>query len=260
MNIIVCIKQVPNSSEVKLNQDTHTIIREANDVNINPFDRYALEEGVRLKERLDDAHVTTLSMGIPSVEKLLKETIGLGADEAILLSDKTFSGADTLATAITLEGAIRKIGDYGLIICGRQSIDGDTAQVGPSLAQKLGISSIANVKEVIEISETYIKCKRLTDVGYDIVTCQLPALITVVKDINEPRMMNIKGMMASKKAIVPIWSNEDLNIEPSLCGLQGSPTQLVKTYKPSYERKNQILGGDVEEQVRELADLLTTLN
>ncbi len=138
MNVIVCVKQVPGTNEVKMNKETNTIIREGVEAIINPFDTYAIEEGIRIKEK-NGGKVTVLSMGIPSVAELIKETIALGADEAVLLSDRAFAGADTLATSYALSMGIRKIGSYDLIICGKQATDGDTAQVGPSLAEKLGI-------------------------------------------------------------------------------------------------------------------------
>ncbi|MDD5603113.1 MAG: electron transfer flavoprotein subunit beta/FixA family protein, partial [Eubacteriales bacterium] len=183
-----------------MNKETNTIIREGVESIINPFDTYAVEEGIRIKENTQ-GKATVLSMGIPSVAEMLKETIALGVDDAVLLSDRAFAGSDTWATAYALSMGVRKIGHYDLIICGKQATDGDTAQVGPSLAEKLGIPHITCVRKIEELRDGYIRCQRLTDDGYDVVETALPALITVVKEINEPRLPSLKGMIKAKKAV-----------------------------------------------------------
>jgi electron transfer flavoprotein beta subunit len=258
LNVIVCIKQVPSTNEVKINQETHTIIREGVEAIINPFDMYAIEEGLRIRGKMG-GKVTILSMGIPSVAELLREAISLGADEAILLSDKAFAGSDTLATSYTLSMGIKKIGEYDLIICGKQATDGDTAQVGPSLAEKLGIPHTTYVRKIEAIEEGYIRCQRLTDDGYEVVEMSLPALITVVKEINEPRLPSLKGMMRAKKAVINTWNAEDINADKDLCGLKGSPTQVIKTFTPIHDIKSEILEGKPEEQARKLADGLLSM-
>jgi len=258
LNIIVCVKQVPASNEVKINKETNTIIREGVEAIINPFDMYAVEEGLRIKDNLG-GKVTVISMGIPSVAGLLKETIALGVDDAILLSDKAFAGADTLATSYALSMGIRKIGNFDLIICGKQATDGDTAQVGPSLAEKLGIPHTTYVRKIEEIREGYIRCQRLTDDGYEVIEMPLPALITVVKEINEPRLPSLKGMMRAKKAAVNIWTADDIGADKNLCGLKGSPTQVVSTFVPVHEVNSEMIEGDPQEQARKLADKLLSM-
>ncbi len=259
MNIIVCIKQVPATTEVKMNAETNTIIREGVESIINPFDMYAIEEGLRIKEK-KGGKVTVLSMGIPSVAELMREAISLGVDDAVLLSDRAFAGADTLATSYTLSKGIKKIGNYDLIICGKQATDGDTAQVGPSLAEKLGIPHTTYVRKIEEIEDNYIRCQRLTDDGYEVIEMPLPALVTVVKEINEPRLPSLKNMMRAKKAIITIWNSDDINADKNLCGLKGSPTQVIKTFTPIHNIKSEFLEGTPEEQAKKLADKLLSMH
>jgi electron transfer flavoprotein beta subunit len=258
MNIVVCVKQVPGTMEVKMNKETNTIIREGVEAIINPFDTYAVEEGLRIKDRTG-GRVTVLSMGIPAVAELLKSTIGLGVDDAVLLSDRAFAGADTLATAYALSKGVQKIGDVDLIICGKQATDGDTAQVGPSLAEKLGYPHTTYVRKIEEIREGYIRCQRMTEDGYEVVEMPLPAVITVVKEINEPRLPSIKNMMRAKKAVVNVWTADDIGADKNLCGLKGSPTQVVRTFVPVHEIKSEMIEGDAAEQAEKLAEKLMTM-
>ncbi len=258
MNIIVCMKQVPGTNEVKMNKETNTIIREGAEAIINPFDTYAIEEALRIKEKTQ-GKVTVLSMGIPAVADLLKETVALGADETVLLSDKAFAGADTLATAYTLSMGVNKIGPYDLIICGKQATDGDTAQVGPSLAEKLNIPHTTYVRKIEELREGYIRCQRMTDDGYEVIEMSLPAVITVVKEINEPRLPSIKGMLKAKKAQVSVWNAQDIGADIELCGLKGSPTQVVSTFVPVHDVKSEMIDGQPEEQAKRLADILMSM-
>ena len=256
MNVIVCVKQVPGTTEVKMNKETNTIIREGIEAVINPFDTYALEEALRIREKTGGGKVTVISMGIPSVAGLLRETIALGADDAVLLSDRAFAGADTLATAYALSMGIKKIGGYDLIICGKQATDGDTAQVGPSLAEKLGMPHTTYVRKIEEISGQTIRCQRMTDDGYEVIEMPLPAVITVVKEINEPRLPSLKGMMRSKKAEVPVWTADDIGANKELCGLKGSPTQVVETFVPVHNVNSEMIEGEPAEQAKKLADKL----
>ncbi|HHW00066.1 MAG TPA: electron transfer flavoprotein subunit beta/FixA family protein [Clostridiaceae bacterium] len=258
MNVIVCVKQVPGTNEVKINKETNTIIREGVESILNPFDTYAVEEGLRIKDKTG-GKVTVISMGIPSVADMLKETIALGADEAVLLSDRAFAGADTLATSYALSMGIRKIGNYDLIICGKQASDGDTAQVGPSLAEKLDIPHATNIRKIEEIKEGYIRCQRLTDDGYEVIEMSLPAVITVVKEINEPRLPSLKGMMRAKKATIPVWTAADINADINRCGLKGSPTQVIKTFVPVHEIKSELIEGAPAEQASKLAEKLLSM-
>lgn len=258
MNIVVCVKQVPGTTEVKMNKETNTIIREGVEAIINPFDTYAVEEGLRIKDK-QGGKVTVLSMGIPSVADMLKETIALGADEAVLLSDRAFAGSDTLATSYTLSMGIKKMGDADLIICGKQATDGDTAQVGPSLAEKLGYPHTTYVRKIEEINDSFIKCQRMTEDGYEVVEMPLPAVITVVKEINEPRLPSIKGMMRAKKAVISVWTADDINADKNLCGLKGSPTQVVKTFVPVHDVQSEMIEGSPAEQASNLAEKLLAM-
>lgn len=260
MNFIVCVKQVPGTNEVKMNAETNTIIREGIESIINPFDTYAIEEGLRLRDRTGGSgKVIALSMGIPAVEAMLKDIIALGADEAILLSDRAFAGADTLATSYTLSMAIKKISAYDLIICGKQASDGDTAQVGPELAERLGIPHTTNVKRIDDIKEGFIRCTRMTDNGSETLEMSLPAVISVVKEINEPRLPSLKGMMKAKKYQPCIWKAADIGADLSRCGLNGSPTKVVKTFVPARTGESEMLSGNPEEQARQLLNRLSEL-
>lgn len=254
MNIIVCIKQVPETFKTNVNENNSPM-----QGIMNPFDTYALEEGVRIKEKVGGS-VTTISMGIESVKETLKESIALGADNAILLNDSSFAGSDTLATGYVLSKAIEKIGKYDIIICGKQSTNGDTAQVGPSLAAKLGIPFATNVIELELIKEEAIQCKSLTETGYKIVEMKLPALITVCKGINEPRLPTIKGIIKAKEAQIDLWNADDINANTELCGLNGSPTKVVRTYNPpTFQINGEQIEGSAEEQAKKLANILISM-
>lgn len=267
IKIIVCIKQVPGSTEVKIDPQTNTLIREGIENIINPFDVYAVEEGVRIKERLvesnnldEDIEVVSISMGPPQAIEILKESISVGVDKAILISDRAFAGADTLATSNTLARAIEKIGDYKLVICGKQSLDGDTGQVGPELAQNLGIPFIGYVSSILEIDKKRIKVKRLMDDRYEIYEMKLPCVISVVKDINIPRVPSLRGKLKAKNAEIPVWDRNYLELGVGEVGLEGSATQVLKIFTPEIKHEVKILSGSVEEQVEELYQCLKGLN
>ncbi|MBI5789216.1 MAG: electron transfer flavoprotein subunit beta/FixA family protein [Candidatus Schekmanbacteria bacterium] len=255
MQIIVCIKQVPGTTEVKINPETNTLMRESVAGIINPYDTYALEEGVRIKER-SGGEVTVLSMGPPQVQESLREAISLGADKAVLLSDRAFAGADTWATAYTLSAGIKKLGTADLIICGKQAIDGDTAQVGPGMTEFLDIPFVAFVRKVEGIGNGKIKVERLMDDGYEVVEMSLPALITVVKEINEPRLPSLKGKMRAKSAPITVYNADDLGVDKQKCGLNGSPTKVDKIFTPPPRGGGQQLSGSASEVADKLAGLL----
>lgn len=255
MNIIVCIKQVPNTTDVKIDPVTNTLIREGVESVINPFDAYAIEEGVRLKERFG-GKVTVVTMGPPQAENALKEAISLGCDEAVLVSDRKFAGSDTWATSYTLSCAIRKIGEFDMIICGKQASDGDTAQVGPGISTHLDIPQVTYVKKIEEISGNKAKVERMMEEGYDIVETPIPCLITVVKEINTPRMPSLKGMMKAKSAKIIKWTAQDIECDPKSIGLDGSPTRVVKIFTPPPRKGGEILKGDTADVSRELVELL----
>lgn len=255
MNIVVCIKQVPGTTEVKIDPQTNTLVREGVKAITNPFDTYAVEEAIRLKERAG-GKVTALSMGPSQAEKALRDAISIGVDEAVLLSDSLFAGSDTLATSYTLAQAIEKIGSWDLIICGKQTLDGDTGQVGPELAEHLGIPFVTGVRKIREIGENFLNLERMIEEGYELVEMPLPGLITVVKEINEPRLPSLRGMMAGKKAEISVWTAEDIAAERDKIGINGSPTKVVKIFTPSREVRSEILEGDLERQVSQLIEKL----
>ncbi|HEX7713400.1 MAG TPA: electron transfer flavoprotein subunit beta/FixA family protein [Bacillota bacterium] len=257
MKIVVCVKQVPDTTEVKINPETNTLVREGVASILNPFDMYAVEEALRIKEKLGGS-VTVISMGPPQVAEQLRETIGMGVDDAVLLSDRAFAGSDTLATSYALSKGIAKIGAVDLIICGKQAIDGDTAQVGPEIAENLGIPHITYVKKVEEISAEGLTVERMNEDGYDRVQLPLPALLTVVKEINEPRLPSLKGMMRAKKAVITTWSAADIGADPVRCGLNGSPTWVKRIFIPEIKCQGEMFSGTPEAQVKSLVDALLT--
>ncbi len=258
MNIVVCIKQVPGTTDVKISEKTNTLVREGVESIINPFDVYAIEEAIRIKEKVG-GKVTILSMGPPQAKEAIKEAIAMGADDGILLSDRAFAGSDTWATSYTLSMGIKKISAYDLIICGKQAIDGDTAQVGPGIAESLGLPFVAYVRKIEEIKEGYIRCERMMEEGYEVIEMSLPALITVVKEINEPRLPSLKGMMRAKKAEIAAWTAQDLNAEPANIGLTGSPTQVVKIFSPPARPGGEMILGEISEQAEKLVARLREL-
>ncbi|MDD5135745.1 MAG: electron transfer flavoprotein subunit beta/FixA family protein [Candidatus Omnitrophica bacterium] len=255
MNIIVCIKQVPNTTDVKIDPVTNTLIRDGVESVINPFDCYAIEEGVRLKERFG-GKVTVVTMGPPQAENALKEAVSLGCDEAILVSDRKFAGSDTWATSYTLSSAIKKIGLFDVILCGKQASDGDTAQVGPGISTHLDIPQVTYVKKIEDISGNKAKVERMTEEGYDVVEAPLPCLFTVVKEINTPRIPSLKGMMKAKSAKIVKWTAEDIKAEPKSLGLDGSPTRVVKIFTPTPRKGGEMLKGDTSDVAKELVELL----
>lgn len=242
MNIVVCIKQVPETQEVRLDPVTFTIKREGVKSIINPFDLYALEEGLRVKEARGGT-VTLLTMGPPQAEEALREALGYGADGAVLLSDRAFAGADTWATALTLSRAIEKLGGADLIFTGKQAIDGDTAQVGPMLATILGIPYVAWARKLNFTGDKTLEVERLLDHGYDAVALELPAVISVVKEINEPRVPSFKAKLRAKKEPIPVWGLSDLGLPPEEVGLTGSFTQVVKVFPPPPRGESQVWEG-----------------
>jgi electron transfer flavoprotein beta subunit len=252
VNIIVCMKQVPDTTDVKINPETNTLIREGVESIINPFDVYAIEEGVRLKEKYGGT-VNVLSMGPPQVEASLREAISLGVDEAYLLTDRSFAGADTLATAYTLAAGVRKIGNVDIILMGRQAIDGDTGQVGPEVAENLEIPHITDIRKIEQIDEQgNIYLERMLEEGYVRLKARLPVVITVVKEINEPRLPSLKGKILAKKKEIHTWSANDIEVNEKRLGLTGSPTQVVRIFTPPKPEGGKIFDGDIKNSVAEL--------
>ncbi|WP_310600569.1 electron transfer flavoprotein subunit beta/FixA family protein [Desulfobulbus sp.] len=255
MKIFVCVKQVPDAKDVRLDPKTNTLAREGVESIMNPYDRHALEEAVAIKEKLGGT-VTVVTMGPPQAEAVLRESIACGADEGVLISDRAFAGADTWATSYTLAKAVETLGGFDLILCGKQAIDGDTAQVGPGLAYRLNLPYVACVQKTRQVSAEAIEVERMMDDGYDVLRLPLPALLTVVKDINEPRVASLKGKMKAKKAEIQQLSAADIGADPQCIGLAGSPTQVVRVFSPEPRGDRQIFSGSVEEQVDQLVACL----
>jgi electron transfer flavoprotein beta subunit len=243
MNIIVCVKQVPDAKDVRLDPVTNTLSREGVESIMNPFDRHALEEAVAIKEQ-QGGKVTVITMGPPQAEVVLREALSCGADDGVLVSDRAFAGADTWATSYTLARAIKTLGFFDLILCGKQAIDGDTAQVGPGLARRLQLPYATCVQKTRMITPESIEVERMMDDGFDILRLPLPALITVVKDINDPRVASLKGKMRAKKAEIRKLS------------AAGYPTQVVRVFSPEPRGDRQIFSGSVTEQVDQLVECL----
>ena len=255
MHIVVCIKQVPDTADVKIDPKTNTLIREGVASIINPFDMYAIEESIRIKEK-KGAKVTVLTMGPPQAENALREAISMGADNAVLLSDRAFAGSDTWATSYTLSMALKKLAPFSLIICGKQASDGDTAQVGPGMAAHLDLPQITYVRKVVEIGDDYIVAERLLEDGSEDIRAPIPCLLTVVKEINEPRIPSLKGKLAAKKAQITVWKGADLACEPASLGLDGSPTKVVKIFTPPPQAGGEIFKGELEDVVPKLVGKL----
>lgn len=260
MNIIVCIKQVPETTEVRINPETNTLIREGVKSIINPFDMYAIEEAIRLKE-VYGGKVIVITMGPPQADSALREAISMGADEGILISDRAFAGSDTWATSYTLMCAIKKIGSerggFDIVLCGKQASDGDTAQVGPGISTHLDIPQVTYVKKIEEIKDNTVRVLRMTEEGYDIVEVPLPVLFTVVKEINEPRLPSLKGMMRSKSAKITQWNASDIQADPDDIGLKGSPTKVVRIFTPPPRAGGEVLRGETADVVEKLVELLS---
>ena len=220
---------------------------------------YAIEEGIRLKEKFG-GKVTVVSMGPPQAEAALKEAISMGVDEGILLCDRAFAGSDTWATSYTLSGAIKKMGAFDLILCGKQASDGDTAQVGPGISMHLDIPQVTYVKKIEEVKDAggikVMRVERMMEEGYEIIELPLPALLTVVKEINEPRLPSLKGMMRAKSARITLLTQKELDLDPQAIGLCGSPTQVVKIFTPPQRTGSQMLTGETNEIAEKLVGLI----
>ncbi|MDD5773421.1 MAG: electron transfer flavoprotein subunit beta/FixA family protein [bacterium] len=257
LKIIVCIKQVPDTSEIKINPQTNTLIRDGVPSIINPFDKNALEEAIKIKEKIP-SEISVITMGPPQAQEALKESLAMGADNAYLLSDRNFAGADTWATSYTLAKAIEKIGHFDLIILGKQAIDGDTAQVGPELAEQLNIPQITYVKKLDLVMEEPAKiiAERLLEDCTETVECRLPVLITVTKEINEPRHPSLKGVLKAKKAVIPAWNKESIFCDDDKIGLNGSFTQVMKIFTPPVRTERETLSGTPEEMSKILVQKL----
>lgn len=261
MHILVTVKYVPDTDEIRIDEETGTMVREGIPGIINPLDLYAVEEALRLREAYG-GEITALSMGPPQAEAALREALSMGVDGAFLLTDRRFAGADTWATAYTLSAAARKLGPFDLILCGERATDGETGQVGPELGAMLGLPLVTYVSQIEEAQPPqredpgWITCRRLTEEGYQLVKAPLPALLTVVKEINEPRLPTFSGKLRSRRAVVPLLALDDLGLEPKEVGLTASPTRVVKVFYPSLSRDTAPVNAPPEKTVEGIISFL----
>ncbi|SCH80422.1 Electron transfer flavoprotein small subunit [uncultured Collinsella sp.] len=282
MHIVVCVKAVPSSTEVKMDPVTHTIVRDGRESVVNPFDAAALEVALAIKDERaatgEGCRVSVLSMGIPATEALLRDGIARGASDALLLSDRAFAGADTLATSYALSCGIRELGsasmndaaasgasEHGkaapapplpdLILCGKMAVDGDTAQIGPELAGLFDMPCVTDVRELVAIERGRVTVRHATDAGIELVEVPLPAVLTVAKDIAQPRMPSIAGVRAAAGAPVAVLSAACVQADPARSGLAGSPTQVVRSFVPERSDACEVLEGSVPQQAARIIAL-----
>lgn len=256
MRFVVCVKQVPDTTEVKIDPETNTLVREGVPSILNPFDQFALEEAIKIKQEGDE--IIVISMGPPQAKKALMKCLALGADKAILLSDRNFAGADTWATAYTLTQCIKKIGGFDIIFCGLQAIDGDTAQVGPEIAAQLGIPQITYVESIENITGKKLEIKAQTDDGYKILETKVPILITGITSSSfEPTNPPMMSIMKANKKPFSVWDANELGGDKEKYGLNGSLTQVIKVYSPPAREKGVIFQDEPKEAVGKLIDLLS---
>ena len=261
LNIVVCVKAVPSTTEVKMDPKTNTIVRDGKQAVVNPFDSSALEVALRIKDERaaagDKTHVTCVSMGIPATERLLRDCMARGADAGLLLSDRAFAGADTLATAYALTCGIKSLpAGADLIVCGKMAVDGDTAQIGPELAGAFGVPCVAGVSEVVGFCGRALTLRRDSDEGSELVRVELPCVITVSKDAAALRMPTILGVRAGEAATIDVLTADGVGADPARCGLTGSPTQVVRSFVPERSHESVRIEGTPADQAAAFAELL----
>ncbi len=255
LNVVVCIKQVPETTEVEFDEETGRLKREGVAAVINPFDEYAVETGLKLKERFGGV-VKVISMGPPQAESALRETIALGCDEAWLATDRAFAGADTWATSYTLGLCIEKIAPYDVIICGLKTTDGDTGQVGPELAQHLGLPHVCYVNGILDVSGGRIRLTRAVDDGVETLEVPTPIVLTVTKEINQPRLATLRGRLRARKAEIRQITSKDIDAPPGSLGLDGSPTRVVEIFTPIPPAAGDVYSGTPEELAERILEKL----
>ncbi len=241
MHVIVCIKQVPNTTDVRIDPETNTLIREGVESIINPFDENAIEAALQLKDSLG-AKVTVITMGPPQAESALRDALAMGADDVYLVSDRALAGSDTWATSYALAQAIRKIGPADLILCGKQAIDGDTAQVGPGIAEFLDLPIVTYIRK-LEVVDGKVRVERVFEDGFEVIETPIPVVLTVLKEMNVPRLPSLKGRMRAKRAEIKTLSAADIEADPALIGLKGSPTRVIKIFSPPRKSGGMKLDG-----------------
>lgn len=256
MRIAVCVKQVPDTNEIRINPETGTLIRDGVPSILNNDDANALEQALQIKDANPDTTVTVLTMGPPQAREMLQECLAMGADEAILLSDRALGGSDTWATSNALAAGLRKAGPFDLIFAGRQAIDGDTAQVGPQIAEKMGLPQVTYVKE-FELEGDTVTVKRALEDGYEKLRVKLPCVLTAIKELNTPRYMSVPGILRAAKAEIKIWSADDIGVDKTTVGLKASPTNVFRSFTPKPKGKGITVEGDTpkEQAGNLLADL-----
>ncbi len=255
MKIVVCIKQVPAAATASIDPLTKTIVRTGRNAVTNPFDLYALQTALDTREQTGGS-VTAITMGIPAAEKVLRDAISRGANDGALLSDRAFAGSDTLATSYALSLGVKKLGGADLIVCGKMAVDGDTAQIGPELAQQLGIPHVSDVCEILEAAQDHLIVRREWDDVEQELFLPLPALITVVKGKNQPQLPTIGGMLKARTAEIATFTAESLQADIQRCGLKGSPTQVVRTFTPPVRGQAKAIEGSEEQQAVQLARII----
>lgn len=255
MRFVVPIKQVPETNAVKMDEETGTMIREGVEAIINPLDLYAIELAIRLRER-HGGEVVCLTMGPPNAEKAIREAIAMGCDSGVLITDKAFAGSDTWATSYVLAGAIRRIGDADLIICGERATDGDTGQVGPGIASFLDMPLATYVGKVEQVNGNVCRVRRLVEAGYEVLDVDTPAVLTVVKEVADPRLPTLRGKQKARKVEVPRWGQADMDLEGEKLGLKGSPTRVVKIFRPKVTRQCRKVTASDEESIAPAVDEL----
>jgi electron transfer flavoprotein beta subunit len=259
MKIVVCIKQVPDTADIKWTEN-NTMVREGVESIINPFDEYAIETALRIKDENPDTHITVLTMGPPQAQEILKRAIAMGCDEGILVTDRKFAGADTQATSRTLAQSIRKkVSDFDLIICGQFAIDGDTAQTGPSIAQHLDLPQVTYAKEALPIHQNKVLVTRETEYGIEKLKMQLPGVICTIKCDYKPRKFTISGSIKAQDTPINVYSMEDVGLEPDMVGIKGSPTYVSKAFRPERKENCQMIEGTTDEIVATLVGHLKEL-
>lgn len=255
MEVIVCIKQVPDTTEVKIDPEKGTLIREGVPSIVNPFDEYAVEAALRIKEE-KGGKVTVITMGPPQAVEALRKCIAMGADEAVLVSDRAFAGSDTWSTSYTLAKAIETLGKFDLILCGKQAIDGDTAQVGPGIAEHLKISQVTYVQKVVGVQEGTIEVERDVEGGYELIETPLPAVLTIDKSANQPRLPSMMGTMKALRKEIKTLTAKDIKVQEGRFGMEGSPTRVKRTFTPQPRKGGRMLEGEMEETLKELVKIL----
>lgn len=255
MKILVCVKQVPDTNEVKIDPVKGTLIRDGVPSILNPDDANALEAALQLKDKDNSIVVDVITMGPPQATYMLRECLAMGADNAYLLSDRAFGGADTCATSTTIAAGIKKVGDVDVIFAGRQAIDGDTAQVGPQVAQRLNLPVVTYVQD-IQMGEGKVTVQRQMEDGYELIEVQTPCLLTCVKELNEPRYMSVGAIVDAYKKDITVWNHEDVELDPADCGLNASPTQVFRSFTPPQKGKGEMLNGTIDEMAGALVGKL----